>query len=131
MQLDLNELAGGALAERIEIEFNKMAANIADPNTKATSIRELMISIKIKPDEDREIGLSEMTVKTKLAPARGLPTRFVIDQNREGKAVMKELASGAVKNQLRIDDTGNVTDHAGKAPELKAVASNVVQGPFK
>lgn len=116
-QIDLNELAGGAMAERIAIELQHLAGNIADPNTKATAPRKLSVTITVTPDAEREIAAAVIDVKTSLAPATGIPTRFIIDQDSNGKAVIGELASGAKKNQLRIDDNGGITDHKGTPVE--------------
>lgn len=111
-KVDLNKLAGGALLERIDIELQRMAENIADPNTKATAVRELTVKIALKPDEGREVAISELTVKSKLAPAAGIPAKFIIDQDNNGRAVIAELSSG-VKNQMMLDNDGDLADDKG------------------
>jgi len=113
-RISLNELAGGALMERINIELERVAANIADPNTKATAVRKVTVTIALKPDENREVVQSVIDVKSSLAPANGIPTNFIVDRDRSGKVVIDELAPGARKNQLRLSDDGEITDHKGE-----------------
>lgn len=121
MPIDINSLSGGAVAERINRELLKVAENVLDPNTKPETVRTLTVTIKIKPDESREIGVTDIQVKTGLAPTRGIPAKFVFDYGKDGKAVMAELQSGE-RNQLMVDADGDVADDRGK---------KVVNGNFR
>lgn len=122
--IDINSIGGGALAEKVNIELRKLAENVLDPNTKAEAVRTLTIQIKIKPNETRQIGTSEIIVKSSLVPSKGIPTMFVFDYDREGKAVTKELQNHD-RNQLQVNNDGEVTDGTG------APVSNVVAGKFR
>lgn len=123
MEIDFNTLSGGALAEKVNIELGKLADNVMDPNTNAMAVRTVTITLKIKPDETRQVGATEIAVKSSLAPSKGIPTSFVFDYDRDGKAVMKELGSrDRDRNQTQIDDDGDVADGEGK---------KVVNGRFK
>lgn len=113
MNIDVNSLADGALLERLNIELQRMAENITDPNTKADAVRTVTVEIKVKPDETRSIAVTEINVKSKLAPPKGIPTKFVVDRDSTGKAVIAELKSGA-KGQMMIDDDGDVADDRGR-----------------
>lgn len=121
MQMDINSMAGGAMAEKLNIELRKLAENVMDPNTKADSVRTVTIQIKIKPNETRQIGASEISVKSSLAPSKGIPTSFMFDFDRDGKAVIKELLSPD-RNQLIVNNDGEVADATG---------GKVVVGMFK
>lgn len=115
MEVDINALSGGALAEKVNIELRKIAENVLDPNTKPDAVRTLTVTIKIKPNETRQIGAADIQVKSSLAPSRGIPTSFVFDFDHDGKAVLKELTSGATDpNQLQIGNDGAVADGIGK-----------------
>jgi len=120
MQVDINSLSGGALTEKVNIELRKLAENVLDPNTKPDAVRTLTIQIKVKPNENRQVGTSEMTVKSQLAPSKGIPTSFVFDFDAEGKAVMQELITGD-RNQLIINNNGDVSDDTG----LKVVSGGM------
>ncbi|MNI85222.1 hypothetical protein D3C73_1421960 [compost metagenome] len=106
--------------------MNKVADNVMDPNTDWKKARKLTVTITIKPDEQREIGLVSVDAKTTLAPAHGIATKLVFGKDREGKAVAEELVSG-VKNQMMIDDEGDLADDRGKkvTPEAAAAPDNV------
>lgn len=67
-QITLETLAGGALKERFEHELARALANIANPDTPATAARDITVKVRIKPQEDREIGLITATVTSKLPP---------------------------------------------------------------
>ncbi|WP_375104085.1 replication terminator protein [Paenibacillus sp. RS8] len=121
-EISIENLAGGAVGERINIELNKVADNIMDPNTDWKKARKLTVTITIKPDEQREIGLVSVDNKPTLAPAHGIATKLVFGKDREGKAVAEELVSG-VKNQMMIDDEGDLADDRGKKVEPEAIAS--------
>lgn len=125
MGIDINALSGGALSEKVNIEMRKVAENVLDPNTKADAVRTLTVTIKIKPNEQRQIGNADIQVKSTLAPAMGIPTSFVFDFDKEGKAVAKELFAGPDRNQLAMSDDGNVVDGSGDQ------LGNVVNGKFR
>lgn len=121
MEVNINNLAGGAMAERINRELQKVAENVLDPNTKAEAVRTITVSIKIKPNDARQIGSTDIDVKSSLAPAKGVPTAFVFDYDKEGKAVMKELNMSADKDQLALNNVGEVVDGTGTIPNGKVV----------
>jgi len=124
MNMDLSRLAEGAVQERINEELQKVAQNIMDPNTEWKKVRKVTLTISVSPDESREIGLVGIEAKSSLAPAKGIATTFMFGTSREGKAVANELVSG-VKNQLMIDNDGDVADDAGK--KLNLPQDKVVQ----
>lgn len=123
MEININSLAGGAMSERINRELGKVAENIMDPNTKADAVRTVTVTIKIKPDEAREIGMTDIQVKSSLAPAKGIPAKFVFDFDRDGKAVMAELKSSADRDQMQFNDDGNIVDGTGTAADSKKVVN--------
>ncbi|WP_281885620.1 replication terminator protein [Paenibacillus sp. YYML68] len=121
MILSINDIAGGGLAEKLNIELRKVAENVLDPNTKASASRTVTLSIKITPNETRQMASAEINVKSSLAPSKGIPTSFVFDFDREGKAVMKELLTRD-PNQLIVNNDGDVADATG---------GKVVNGNFR
>lgn len=123
MNIDFNTLSGGALAEKLNIELQKLAANILDPNTEAKATRSVTVKITIKPNEKRQIGESDISVTSAPAPAKAIPTSFIFDWDRDGKAVMKELVTDAQdKDQLAFNNAGETMDGTG---------SKVVNGRFR
>jgi hypothetical protein len=68
----LESMAEGAIEEKFANEMKRVAANIADLNTSPTAAREIKITIKMKPTEDRSSWVMESQVVSKLAPSKGV-----------------------------------------------------------
>lgn len=131
MNVSIDQLAGGGLTERINRELAKVAENVLDPNTKPDAVRSVTITLSIKPDEARQIGKADFTVKSSLAPAKGLPSAFVFDYDHEGKAVMKELQTGRDRNQMMVADNGEVVDGTGTPAGAAADKKVVNISPYR
>ncbi len=65
--LNIGSVARGAAVELFEKCMAKISDNIADTATDATASREITITFKFKPDEDRRRILITTRAKTKLA----------------------------------------------------------------
>lgn len=122
MRISLDKLAGGAAAEKLNIELAKLAANVMDPNTKAEASRTVTMTITVKPNKQRQVGDVEINVKSSLAPSTGIPTSFMFDFDVDGSAVLAELPSrDSDPNQTQITDSGQMADGLGKPLEDKKV----------
>ncbi|MPN15579.1 hypothetical protein SDC9_162913 [bioreactor metagenome] len=72
MNIDLNNLAGGATSEQINREIYNVLANIKDPNTDQTVKRKLTITMTFTPDKtDSDIVDISTVCKASLIPATG------------------------------------------------------------
>ena len=119
-KINLQDLAGGSVSERIDIELQKVLENIADPNTDAKKARKLQIVLTFKADEERDIANLSIQVKPTLIPAKQTETKILLDYDENGKATGAELKSGQ-KGQCYIDQDGDVADDKGeKVINLKA-----------
>lgn len=123
-RIDLSNLADGAVAERFNIEIQRVLENIADPNTDPKKARKLTMTLTIKADEQRDIASVTIEAKPTLVPAKGVETKFVIDKDKKGRVVGAELKSGA-KNQMMIDNDGDLADDRGN--KVQTDGSKVVQ----
>lgn len=121
--ISIDQLAGGGASERIQRELNKIAENVLDPNTKPDAARTLTITLTIKPNKNRQMGDGEIVVKSTLAPAAGLPSSFVFDFDKDGKAVMKELNMSKDRNQSALADNGSIVDGTGAPLDDKKVVN--------
>jgi len=92
--LTIESLAAGGGMERGNLELQKVLNNVLDPNTPATATREVTLKLKIKPNEDREIGDVELITSSKLAQPKPIKSRLMFDRDRDGRAVAKELTVG-------------------------------------
>jgi hypothetical protein len=65
--ITLANLANGAAVEKFGIELQRVLDNIVDPNTKADAVREVILKVKIKPNDKRELGAVSIETGVKLA----------------------------------------------------------------
>lgn len=110
--IDLNTFADGAVAERFNLELQKILENIADPNTDPTKARKLTLTVALKADENRDLAMVSVTAKSTLAPAKSIETKIVMDYDSNGKVTGAELKSG-IKGQTYITEDGEVADDKG------------------
>ena len=81
--VNILELAKGAIAEQIDIEVAKAMANIVDPNTDAKTARKLTVTITLKPDENRETISISAQAKAALAPIKPISTTLMVGIDRD------------------------------------------------
>lgn len=91
--ITLENLGRGAAIEYFDRELRAVLKDIADPNTKATAIREITIKIQIQPNENRSFGKVVVIPSRKLAPSMGFATEIVFGRE-EGRLVARELDDG-------------------------------------
>lgn len=111
IQFDLSCLAGGAVAEQINMEIQKVYDNICDPNTDNEKERKLTVELKFKPNKnDKEVVDVSVISKSKLQPIKAIETRMLIGRGIDGTVVANEWDKGALKNQLILEDGRTVTE---------------------
>ncbi|EOI57458.1 hypothetical protein [Enterococcus gilvus] len=115
IDLQLSELANGAVQEKLDGELQKVFANIHDPNTAATAKRGVTIKLEFKPDETRKVISLSSDFTTKLAPVEGVATTVLTGKDlTTGKVEAHELKS-EVPGQTYIDtDTGQPKTDVGQ-----------------
>lgn len=113
IELDLNGIVKGAVAEDIKNELGKIASNLLDPNAKVKAVRELNVKIKFKLDEDGTV-LTTGQATSKLAPREEKVTRVMVGVNGAGNVEMREMLS-EVPGQTIIDpDSGQLLTDTGE-----------------
>lgn len=65
-QINLERLAGGAFAEKLNEALMQVAENIQNPNTEAegTTKRQINIAIKFAPNKSRQVINTQISVTT-------------------------------------------------------------------
>ncbi|QKS73165.1 replication terminator protein [Paenalkalicoccus suaedae] len=116
--VNLEELAGGALTERVNQEMLKVLSNIADPNTDPSKVRTITATLKISGDKERNIGNTLVEVKSKLAPAEEAAFKMIIDRDSNGKITGAELKSG-VRGQTYMEEDGVYDDRGEKVYDFR------------
>jgi hypothetical protein len=87
--VSLISLSNGAGVEMFNRELEKVLENICDPNTKATAAREITLKVTFKPNEDREVGVVDISSSAKLAPVKSVGTMVYIGK-KSGRFVATE-----------------------------------------
>ena len=114
IDLQLSELANGAIQEKLNGELEKVFANIHDPNTSATAKRGVTIKLEFKPDENRQVVTVSSDFSVKVAPVEGVSTTVLTGKDIvTGKVEAHELKSVA-PGQTYIDtEDGKVKTDVG------------------
>ena len=95
------ELARGAIIEQIESEMLNITTNILDPNTDAKKTRKLTITLTFKSDADRSTVALEAQAKSSLAPIVPIATRLLVGADKDGVPRATELTRDD-PNQVHI-----------------------------
>jgi len=100
--IDLNTFADGAVSERFNLELQRVLENFADLNTDPKAKRQINLVVTLHGDEARDVILADVQAKTKLAPAKKLEAKIIMDYDETGKVTGSELKSG-IKGQTYLD----------------------------
>ena len=102
--LSLQEIAGGALQDKVNVAMNKVLDNMQDPNTPWKNKRQISIKIAFSQNEERDDTAVEVSVETKLAPVSPVVTRMSIGKDlKTGENFANEYGK-QVKGQMSISD---------------------------
>ena len=114
--INLETLAGGAFAEKLNEALMQVAENIQNPNTEATTKRQINIAIKFAPNKSRQVINTQISVTTKLAATEAIDTQMVMGVNmRTGQIEIAEY-DGQIRGQM------NLSDFAEEDPQPKEPA---------
>ncbi|MEZ7173612.1 replication terminator protein [Sporosarcina sp. OR05] len=116
MIIDLNNFASGAVAEKFNIELQKVLENIADPNTDSKKARKVTLVVTLKPNDKRNLANVSVEAKSSIAPPQPIGADLLIDMDKNGRVTGAELKSG-IPGQMYVDDNGEVLDDKGRMAE--------------
>jgi hypothetical protein len=124
--MNIANIADGALVEQVDIEILRVLENILDPNTDPEKKRKITIVLEFISDDRREVSDVKFTTKSVLAPQKAITTRIAFDINKSGNIVAEELRKNALKGQLCMDDNGEIIEPMTSANVDLEKASRVV-----
>ena len=101
----LSTLADGAALELFQAELTRVVDNVLDPNTEPEALRKVVLEVRIKPNEAREVGTCEVKVRATLAGIRGAGTTLFFGRHR-GQPVAVE----SNPKQTRLFETPDLLD---------------------
>ncbi|MCV2505667.1 replication terminator protein [Melissococcus plutonius] len=121
IELQLSELANGAIQEKLDGELKKLFNNIQDPNTDAEAKRGLTIKLEFKPDEKRQVVALKSDITLKLTPVTGVLTTVLTGRDlNTGQIEARELKSEVPgQTYIDIDDGKQKTDTGRPVEELE------------
>lgn len=108
--INLQTLAEGALAEKVNMALNEVLSNIADLNTDWKAKRKLTIEITFQAQEDRELALLDIKTKKKLVEPKSIGTKIIIGTDGRGGIMASEFGKQIPgQSVMRVnEDTGEV-----------------------
>lgn len=118
--IDINilQLAQGAVQEKLDREFEKVFENIQDPNVNATAKRTITLKIDLVPDDVRQVVKTNVTATSKLAPTDPVTTIILTGKDlTTNKIEARELQSG-VPGQTYIDEKGDLRTDTGEPVDI-------------
>ena len=102
--INLESLAGGAFAEKLNEALMQVAENIQNPNTEATTKRQIQILLKFAPNKTRQLVSTQISVTTKLAATEAIDTQMIMGINmRTGQIEIAEY-DGQIRGQMSLSD---------------------------
>ena len=97
--VDLNTLAGGAFAEKVNEALVQVGENIQNQNTEATKKRKITITMTFAPNKTRQLVNTQIGVTTTLAATEAVDTQMVMGMNmRTGQLEIGEY-DGQIRGQ--------------------------------
>lgn len=120
MIVNLETFAGGSLAEKLNTELQNIIDNIADPNTDATKVRKLTLTISVKPTSKRSTAQVQIQTKSALAPVIPSETTIMIDRDLKTGKIMAAEIGNQVPGQMEMDlDVEEKTDPGATVIDLR------------
>lgn len=126
-KIKLENLAGGALAEKFSKSFERVIENLQDQNTPYKTKRTITIKLGFEQNETRDDVSVSVDVTEKLAPQAGIKTSFALGKNLKTGEVFAEEYGKQVKGQISTEDisvdpaTGEVVE-SEKVVDLRKIA---------
>lgn len=120
--VDLNTLAGGAFAEKVNEALVQVGENIQ--NTEATKKRKITITMTFAPNKTRQLVNTQIGVTTTLAATEAVDTQMVMGMNmRTGQLEIGEY-DGQIRGQMSINEILEEGKKAGE--EIMETADKMI-----
>lgn len=110
------QMAKGAIQERVDYEVSRIVDNILDINTDAKAKRKVVLTIELKPDDNRQVITFSASAKSTLAPTKPIDSALVITSDKQGEMMIAEIIP-QVPGQLNMEGTEQ------EAPKILKIAA--------
>lgn len=118
--IDINilQLAQGAVQEKLDQEFEKIFENIQGPNVSATAKRTVTLKIDFVPDEARQVVKTNVAATSKLAPTDPVATTILTGKDLTTNKIEAHELQSNVPGQTYIDDKGDLRTDTGEPVDV-------------
>lgn len=114
MKFNINKLADGTVAEKIDQAWGELLQNMQDPNRAYKPKRQMIIKVICEQDEKRETMQTTVLVDTRLTPEGGITTNYATGKDlKTGKAYAQEYKTVDAR-QIDLDEQLNVDPGTGE-----------------
>lgn len=115
--IELQEMVGGALQEKFNTSFERVIANLRDPNTPYKNKRSITIKMTFEQNEERDDVKVGIDVSEKLSPQSPMNTNFYIGTDLATGEVVAEEYGKQIRGQMKMDDYAPQQEVNGKVVE--------------
>ena len=102
--VELQGLVGVALQEKFAKSFEKVIANLQDPNTPYKNKRQIQITLKFQQNESRDDVHVGIEVTEKLSPQAPMETAFSVGKDLRTGDIYAEEYGKQIKGQMSLSD---------------------------
>lgn len=102
--VELQDLVGGALQEKFARSFEKVIANLQDPNTPYKNKRQIQITLKFQQNENRDDVQVDIEVTEKTSPQAPMKTAFSVGKDLRTGDIYAEEYGKQIKGQMSLND---------------------------
>lgn len=102
--INLETFASGAFTKQVNRALEDVTKNIQDPNTDATAVRKVTITISLKPNEQRNFVATGVVSKATLAPELGAVTALSMGKDIKTGNVEAVEIGNQIPGQLALED---------------------------
>lgn len=110
MEISLQDIAGGALQEKVNQAFEKVIQNMQDPNTPWKNKRKINLCLTFIQNEDRTDCTCDISVDTKLAAVKPVSTKFCTEKDVSTGEIFAQEYGPGIKGQMSFDDVEGKTE---------------------
>lgn len=129
MGINLQDMAGGALQEKVNQAFEKVMQNMQDPNTPWKNKRKINLCLTFEQNEDRTDCTCDILVDTKLAAVKPVSTKFCTEKDLDtGEIFAREYGPG-IPGQMTFRDVEQAAE--SKTVEINGQKVDTETGEIK